>query len=141
VNARLRVRFAAYCWFIEVAFANGALGQLDLTVAVRMDWHEGFQVYGEHGSILGKQHNPWLFTSAEVDIFHEATGTTTRILGADGHVYRRQLEGFADVVLYNAPMLGAGIEDGVASVRGMAAIAQSARSGRPVRLADVTGDV
>jgi predicted dehydrogenase len=41
VDAKLRQRFGAYCWFIDVAFANGALGHLDLTVAVRMDWHEG----------------------------------------------------------------------------------------------------
>ena len=49
VRARLDERFGAYCWFVETEFANGALGHLDLTVAVRMDWHEGFQLYGENG--------------------------------------------------------------------------------------------
>src|SRR5215470_13448717 len=29
VQARLSERFGAYCWFIDVAFANGALGHLD----------------------------------------------------------------------------------------------------------------
>ena len=72
--ARLRQRFGAYCWFVDVAFANGALGHLDLTVAVRMDWHEGFQIYGEHGSVLGKTYNPWLYKTSDVEIFHEATG-------------------------------------------------------------------
>ena len=61
--------------------------------------------------------------------------------GADGHFYRRQLEGFADTILDGAPMRGADIADGVASVRAMAAIAQSVRSGRPVRLADAQGQV
>ncbi len=42
VDARLSERFGAYCWFVDVTFANGTLGHLDLTVAVRMDWHEGF---------------------------------------------------------------------------------------------------
>lgn len=139
VDARLRNRFGAWCWFVDVAFANGTLGHLDLTVAVRMDWHEGFQIYGENGSILGKTYNPWLFKSSEVDIFHESTGETRRVLGADGHFYRRQLEGFADVILKGAPMVGADIDDGIASVRGMVAIAQSVATGRPVRLADVTG--
>jgi predicted dehydrogenase len=139
VEARLRHRFGAYCWFVDVAFANGTLGHLDLTVAVRMDWHEGFQIYGEHGSILGKTYNPWLFKSSEVDVFHEATGTTTRILGADAHFYRRQLEAFSDVILKGVPMTGANIDDGVASVRGMVAIAQSAHSGKPVKIADVRG--
>ncbi|RVD37616.1 Gfo/Idh/MocA family oxidoreductase, partial [Mesorhizobium sp. M4A.F.Ca.ET.020.02.1.1] len=46
VRARLNKRFGAYCWFVETEFANGALGHLDLTVALRMDWHEGFQLYG-----------------------------------------------------------------------------------------------
>lgn len=141
VEARLSQRFGAYCWFVDVAFANGALGHLDLTVAVRMDWHEGFQIYGERGSITGKTFNPWFYKSSEVDIFHEATASTTRVLGADGHFYRRQLEGFADTILKRAPMLGAGIEDGVASVRAMVAIAESVRTGRPVKLADVQGGV
>src|ERR1700694_2694769 len=35
VEARLRNRFGAYCWFVDVAFANGVMGHLDLTVAVR----------------------------------------------------------------------------------------------------------
>ena len=38
-------------------------------------------------------------------------------------------------------MTGAGIDDGIASVRGMVAIAESVRTGRPVKLADVQGPV
>lgn len=141
VEARLNQRFGAYCWFVDVAFAGGALGHLDLTIAVRMDWHEGFQIYGEKGSIVGKTYNPWYYKSSDVDIFREATGETTRTLGADGHFYRRQLEGFADAILTGGPVTGAGIDDGIASVRGMVAIAQSVKSGKPVRLADVSGAV
>jgi len=141
VQARHLQRFGAYSWFVDVEFANGALGHLDLTVAVRMDWHEGFQLYGENGSVLAKIFNPWLFRSSEVDIFREATGSSSRILGADGHFYRRQLESFADAVLNDSPVSGADITDGVASVRAMLAIGQSARTGKPVRLADVTGSV
>ncbi len=139
VHARLSQRFGAYCWFIDTTFASGALGHLDLTVAVRMDWHEGFQIYGENGSILAKTYNPWLYKSSDVEIFHESTGATTRVLGADGHFYRRQLEAFADTILHNTPITGANIKDGLASVRGMVAISQSVRTGKPVRLADVSG--
>jgi predicted dehydrogenase len=141
VQARLSERFGAYCWFVDVRFANGTLGHLDLTVAVRMDWHEGFQLYGEHGSIIAKTYNPWYYKSSEVDIFDERTGASRRVLGADGHFYRRQLEAFADSVLNGVPMSGADIDDGIASVRGMAAIARSVESGKPVKLADVTGAV
>jgi predicted dehydrogenase len=124
-----------------VAFANGALGHLDLTVAVRMDWHEGFQLYGEHGSVVAKTFNPWLFRSSEVDIFRESTGGTSRVLGADAHVFRRQLESFADAILNDTPIAGADVEDGVASVRAMLAIAESARTGQAVRLADTSGAI
>ena len=141
VRARLNQRYDAYCWFAEVAFANDALGHLDLTVAVRMDWHEGFQIYGEMGSVLGKTYNPWLYRSSDVEIFHERSATTNRVLGADGHFYRRQLEAFADTVLNGTDHHAATIVDGLAAVQGMVAIQQSAQSGDWVRLDDVTGAV
>ncbi len=139
VQARLAERAGMRCWFVDVEFASGALGHLDLTVAVRMDWHEGFQIYGERGSVIGKTFNPWFYRSSEVDVFRESTGATERVLGADGHFYRRQLEGFADVILKGAKMTGATLEDGVASVRGMVAIARSVANGNRVKLADVEG--
>ena len=141
IDACLRQRFGAHCWFMDVEFASGAMGHLDLTVAVRGDWHEGFEIYGERGSVSGKTYNPWFFKSSDVEIFHELTGSTTRVLGADGHFYRRQLEAFADAILKGTPLTGADIEDGIASVRGMAAAARSVKSGKPVALADVSGSV
>lgn len=141
VQARLQEKFGAFCWFIDAAFTSGALGHLDLTIAVRMDWHEGFQVYGEHGSVLGKTYNPWFYKSSDVEIFHEKTASYSRPLGADGHFYRRQLEAFAESILTGVPSHGATIDDGVASVRAMAAIAESVRTRRPVRLCDAQGAV
>jgi predicted dehydrogenase len=44
VQARLVERGDIRSWFVACEFAGGASGHLDLTVAVRMDWHEGFQV-------------------------------------------------------------------------------------------------
>ncbi|MFV0384805.1 Gfo/Idh/MocA family protein, partial [Paracoccus sp. (in: a-proteobacteria)] len=139
VRARLSDRRGMFCWFVETEFANGVLGHLDLTVAVRMDWHEGFQIYGQNGSILGKTFNPWYYRSSEVDIFDERSGTSSRILGEDGHFYRRQVEGFARCILDGTPMTGASIEDGLASMRAMRAIALSVETGTRVELASVTG--
>ncbi len=141
VRARHRQRFGAYSWFVDVDFANGALGHLDLTVAVRMDWHEGFHLYGENGSVIAKTFNPWYFRSSEVDIFRESTGVSSRVLGADAHFFRRQLESFANAILEDSPVTGADIVDGVASVRAMLAIVQSAKSGLPVTLAEVNGAI
>ncbi len=144
VDARLTRRFGAFCWFVTTEFANGAVGHLDLTVSVRMDWHEGAQIYGEHGSVLAKTFNPWLFTASEVEIFHEKTATFTRPLGADAHVYRRQVEAFADALLHGRDVTttgAAGLDDGVAAVRAMVAIAQSVEQQCAIRLDDVTGAV
>ncbi|RVD19200.1 MAG: Gfo/Idh/MocA family oxidoreductase [Mesorhizobium sp.] len=141
VRARLNEKFGAYCWFVETEFASGALGHLDLTVAVRMDWHEGFQLYGENGSVIARTFNPWYFRASEVEIFHEKTATAHKPLGADGHFFRRQLEGLADTVLNGTPMRGANVEDGIASIRAMVAIARSVVSGERVELASVSGAV
>src|SRR4029078_4486861 len=99
VRARLPERAGMWCWFADVEFASGALGHLDLTVAVRMDWHEGFQIYGEHGSVLGETFNPWLYKASNVEIFRESDGSYHRTLGADAHFYRRQIEAFADTII------------------------------------------
>ncbi|MCA3575228.1 MAG: Gfo/Idh/MocA family oxidoreductase, partial [Aestuariivirga sp.] len=74
VNARLSRDKGMHCWFVDVDFASGTLGHLDLTVAVRMDWHEGFQIYGQNGSITGKTYNPWYYKTSDVDIFRERDG-------------------------------------------------------------------
>ena len=106
-----------------------------------MDWFEGFQLYGQHGSIVAKTYNPWYFKSSDVDIFDEADAATRRVLGADGHFFRRQLEAFAATVLHGAPQRGADIADGLASVRAMAAIALSVRTGETVAVQAMTGAV
>lgn len=139
VSARFRESAGAMTWFVDVEFASGALGHLDLTVPVRMDWHQGFQLYGERGSIVAKIEQPWYFKTSTVDIFREDNATTHRVLGADGHFFRRQMEGFADVILTGAAMNGASVDDGVASVRAMAAILESVQRGCPVDLARVSG--
>ena len=141
VQARMLERAGALCWFVDVDFDNGALGHLDLTLPVRMDWHEGFQIYGQHGSVVAKIFNPWYYRSSEVDIFREATGSYSRVLGADGHFYRRQLEAFADCVRTGEPVNGASIDDGVASVRALVAIRRSVETALAIDLDDVSGPV
>ena len=141
VRARHLERFGSYCWFVETQFASGALGQLDLTIPIRGDFQEGFQVYGEHGSAAGKIHLPWFFKAADVECFSERDQTFRRPLGEDGYSYKRQVEGFAATILEGAPMTGATVDDGTAAMRAMVAIARSVESGERVRLADATGGV
>lgn len=140
-QARLVEKFGTYNWFVDIEFANGANGHLDLTVAVRMDWHEGFQIYGEYGSVLGKTYNPWLMKSSEVQCFSVRDNQYHQPIGADGHTYKRQVEGFADTILNGAPFRGATIADGIASVQAMLAIAQSVETGQRAWLDEVTGGI
>lgn len=141
VRGRLVEKFGASCWFAEAEFADGAAGHLDLTLPVRMDWHEGFQVYGERGSVVGKTYNPWYFKASDVECFSAHDGQYHRPLGADAHPYKLQIEGFADTILHGAPQWGADIDDGVAAVRALVALARSVETGARVVLADATGEV
>src|SRR5437764_1597971 len=141
VQARLVEKFGAYCWFVATEFADGSVGHLDLTMAVRMDWHEGFQVYGEYGSVLGKIPNPCYLCSSEVECLIVRDVQYHRALGADAHVYRLKLEVFAETILHGAPIHGAGIEDGVAAIRTLVAISRSVETGAWISLAEVTGGV
>ena len=68
-------------------------------------------------------------------------GLHKRPLGEDGFTYKRQLEGFAATILNKAPMLGGTIDDGVAAMRAMVAIARSVETGEAIRLTDVSGGV
>lgn len=141
VRARLVEKFGAYCWFVDVDFADGAVGLLDLTIAVRGDFQEGFQIWGEHGSINARTYLPWFYKSSDVECFSTKDGLHRRPLGEDGFTYKRQLEALADHVLHAQPTTGGTIDDGVAAVRAMVAIARSVETGESVRLADVTGAV
>lgn len=141
VQARLLNRFGAYCWFVEVDFADGSLGHLDLTVAIRGDFEEGFQLYGEYGSVKARVYLPWFHKSSDVECFSTKDRRYHRPLGEDAYTYKRQIEGFADTILHGAPQWGADIEDGVAAVRALAAISRSTATGRKIRLSDVEGPV
>jgi len=141
LQARLVERFGAYCWFAGVEFADGSLGQLDLTVTVRGDFEEGFRVYGEFGSVNGRLYLPWYHKAGEVECFSIKDDLFRRPLGQDAYTYKLQIEGFADTILHGRPMLGAGVEDGLAGMRAMAAMARSVETGQAVRLAEVTGGV
>src|ERR687889_1946242 len=141
IRARLVEKFGARCWFAEVEFADGSVGHLDLTIAVRMDWHEGFQVYGEYGSVIGKTYNPWYLKSSDVECFSTRDGQYHRPLGEDAHFFRLQVEGFADRILRGISAPGADVDDGLAAVRGLVSLARSAQSGKKVLLSEAEGGV
>lgn len=141
VQARFVKKFDAYCWFIAATFADGSLGHLDLIIAIRGDWEEGFQVYGEKGSVTGKTFLPWYHKSSYVECFSAVDKQYRRVLGEDAYTYKLQIEGFADTILKGVPQHGASAVDGLAAIRAMVAIARSVERGVLVRLDEVSGGV
>ncbi|MCH2200524.1 MAG: Gfo/Idh/MocA family oxidoreductase [Fuerstiella sp.] len=141
VRARLLERYGTWCWYVDVDFSDGSLGHLDLIIAVQGDFEEGFMIHGEHGSVKGRVFLPWYHKSSVVECFSSKDRVFRRPLGADSYTYKTQLEGFADTILYGKPQHGANVDDGVAAMRTMVAIARSAETGETVRLSDVTGVV
>lgn len=141
VRARLVERFESYCWFVAVDFADGSVGHIDIIIPVRGDFEEGFQLFGEHGSATGKMPLTWYHKSSTVECFSSRDRQYHRPLGEDSYTYKLQIEGFADTILHGTPQHGAGIDDGIAAMRAMVAIARSVETGDAVRLADVSGGV
>lgn len=138
LHARLRKKFNAHCWFVEVEFKNGAIGHLDLTIKIRGDWHEGFQVYGEAGTVFAKTYNPWFYKSSDVECYLESEQLFYRPLGADGFSYRRQLEHFADVILHQKKMRGTEIGQALEVTKGMIAIMRSVREKKLIYLDQIS---
>jgi len=142
VRSRYLERFDRHCWFVDVAFADGSLGNLELTITVAGDFEEGFRIQGEHGSVNGRLPISWYHKAGFVECFSTADDLYTRPLGQDGHGYRRQLEGWADTILHGKPQWGATVLDGLATMRAMAAIAHSAATGGDwVELDSISGGV
>ncbi len=135
VHARLVERAGSFCWFVAADFADGSAGHLDLTIGVRMDWHEGFQVYGTQGSVVGRTFLPWYLRASEVEGFSARDRRYHRPLGEDAQFWRRQVEGFADTVLLGAPQAGATVDDGLAALRVIDAIERSVEHGEAVAVA------
>ena len=107
-----------------------------LLQTLRAAGHSAYVVGGcVRDSLLGRLPGDWdICTSARPDqlraIFHDQR----LILTGEKH-------GTVAVILHGKPQQGASIDDGIAAMRALVAIARSAESGQPVRLADVEGGV
>lgn len=141
VTAWLTEKYGSYSWSVIAEFDTGYVGHLDLTLKIHGDWHEGFEVYGEHGTIHAKTFNPWFFKASEVEIFKEVDGTYHRPIAADGHSYRRQIEDFARTILTGEKGRGATVFDGIETMKIMQAVQKSVELGERVVVADVSGEL
>jgi predicted dehydrogenase len=141
VRARRLERAAAYHWFVEVDFASGALGHLDLSIPIRGDFQEGFQIWGSDGSVIGRTYLPWYHKASDVECFSARDRLHRRPLGEDAYSYKRQIEAFAAAILEGRPSHAANLDDGIAALEAIVAIARSTQSGEWVSLAETDGAV
>jgi predicted dehydrogenase len=74
-------------------------GHIDLTIPVRGDFEEGFQIQGENGSVKGHVFLPWYHKTSVVECFSTKDRQYRRPIGEDAFTYKLQLEAFADTIL------------------------------------------
>lgn len=139
IQAKLVQKEGIYSWFVDTYFSSGSNGHLDLTVAIRADWHEGFHIYGTGGSVFAKTYNPWYHKSSEVQCYSEKEKQFFQPLNNDANCYKLQIESMADHILHGKIQTGTNLEEGIHSLRAMLAISESVRTGQRIYLKAVSG--
>lgn len=129
VRAAVAEKFDCYSWHCLLEFADGAVGDLELTVQVKDDWREGFVVHGENGSVSGRTFLPFFRRPSEVQVTDTRNDEVRTPIAPDSDPYERQLEAFARAILFDEPVL-ATAEDGLRDAEVLEA----------VRIATATGE-
>lgn len=112
-------------WHALVELAGGGLAHLEITASVHAEWSEGADIYGDRGRVALRTPFPFALRPSSVDVFDESTATSTRPMFADSNAYERQIEAFVDAIRNRSP-ISPNAADGVAAVRLIAAVAESA---------------
>lgn len=111
-------------WHATVELADGGLAHVEISAAVRSEWSEGADIYGERGHVKLRTHVPFALRPSDVEIFEEATAIATRPVLGDSDPYERQIEAFIRAIRDGTPT-NPDAADGVAAVRVIAAVAES----------------
>ena len=114
-------------------FDHGGAGHFELTVKVNSDWSEGYVVHGEGGSVEAQTFLPFSNRSSEVRAFDARERQWLVPYRVDSNPYLHQLEAFAQAVLRDEPV-SPDVEDGLAVVQLLEAVAQSAATRSRIQL-------
>jgi len=128
LTAKSAQHFGSYSWHAVLEYENGAIGHCELTVKVRSDWSEGFEVHGEGGSVTGRTFLPFFRRPSEVRAFDFETGITTTPAGSDSDPYKRQLDSLARSVVEGAPVV-CSVQEATRDLLVIEALKRSARTG------------
>lgn len=112
-------------WQVLLRYADGASGTLDLTITAKMDWFEGFHVYGVNGSVTADMKFPFFLQPASIKITDSNRREVRSPLFPDSDAYKRQIEAFARSIETNGPVTPNEI-DGLACQQILDAIERSA---------------
>lgn len=130
----------SYTWSVELEFVSGALGHLNLILPICGDYQEGFEVFGQRGTVHGQWRLPW-FQTAEVTCFATQNTQYHTSLGVQSNTFLNQIESFAQTILTGTEQQGATVYDGVQCLRTLVAISQSVQSGQRVFPSAMTGGI
>jgi predicted dehydrogenase len=133
LQAHLAYKYSNFSWHVLLEFTDGASGSLELTIASRMDWLEGYRIHGQYGSVLGDQPFHFNRQPAQVKVFDARRGEYITPCTPDSDAYERQIEAFADAITNGRPVTPDAM-DGFACQRVLHAIAESSANGKWVKL-------
>ncbi len=135
VSARMGNVGSDYTWQGLAGMQNsGGLISFEISVAVHAEYAEGADIYGECGHIRLRTHFPFFKRASDVAVHIEASGVSLVPHFGDTDAYKLQAEAFARAIIEDRPT-DPSPEDGVAAVRWIAAVAESAtHGGREVAL-------
>ncbi len=135
VSARVAHKGDDFTWHGTGRLASsGGLVSFEISANVHSDWSEGFEIFGEAGSIQVQSHFPFFKRASDVRVFLEKSGAAVSPAFSDTNAYERQLESFARSILDDKQANPDG-RDGRAVVALLEATASSASNqGHEVRL-------
>jgi predicted dehydrogenase len=125
VQALYVERQGNFNWQILLKYADGGSGTLDLTITAKMDWFEGFHVYGMNGSVTAEMKFPFFLQPASIRITDSSRREIRSPLFPDSDAYKRQIEAFAHSIKTGSPVTPNEM-DGLACQQVLDAIERSA---------------
>jgi predicted dehydrogenase len=91
-------------WQVLLRYADGSSGTMDLTISAKMDWFEGFHVFGVHGSVTADMKFPFFLQPAAIKISDSSRREVRTPLLPDSDAYKRQIEAFAHNIETGSPV-------------------------------------
>ncbi len=139
VTARLATsQEGRFSWHGLIDLARGGLGHFELTIPVHRGWDEGFELFGQGGSVSIRTPFGFYLQPSEVRAFDASRGEWHVPLLGDSDPWERQLEAFAEAIRTDGPT-NPDAEDGLAAVELIEVVRGGSEIGGACAVATVKG--